>query len=230
LQAESGIVRKTLTEQVYETLKEQILDRDLLPGARLTIDTLTHTLNVSSSPVREALVRLEAERLVVLELYRGYTVAPAPSSDYLHALIDYRILTEGHCAAIGAPRRDPAGLKQMRHALELMSGTSEIGTHYRQYRRFVAADAQFHALIVASAGNPVIVDTYQSLHPILLQSRLYRERGDGRARIAQVSREHATILHAFEAGDGEAAREAIRVHFEGGRRRLMQAAAAPTGT
>ena len=89
-------------------------------------------------------------------------------------------------------------------------------------------DLNLHELIVKSADNQAIVDTYQSIHPILLQSRFYRDRGNGRSRIAEVNKEHAAILRAYQAGDGEAAREAIRVHFEGGRRRIVRAGALPT--
>jgi DNA-binding GntR family transcriptional regulator len=56
--------------------------------ARLNIDSLSRDLAVSSSPIREALVRLEAERLVVSELYSGYAVAPKPSATYFAALTE----------------------------------------------------------------------------------------------------------------------------------------------
>ena len=216
-----AIVRTTLSDQTYEALKERILDQTLEPGARLNIDVLSRELQVSSSPIREALARLEAERLVVSELYSGYSVAPKPSAKYLADLLNYRIMLELHCALIGAPKRDRQILAFMHQAYERMAAVPRIGTRYRQYRRFVQADAWFHQLLVDSAGNEVMSATYELLHALLIQSRLYRTREGGSAAASEVLDEHTVILQAFDAGDGPAACEAVKAHLEGGRRRLI---------
>jgi DNA-binding GntR family transcriptional regulator len=215
------IVRTTLSEQTYEALKERILDQTLEPGARLNIDSLSRELAVSSSPIREALARLEAERLVVSELYAGYAVAPKPSGKYLADLLEYRLVLESHCALIGAPKKDPQILTHMHQAYDRMAAIPRIGTRYREYRRFVQADAWFHQLLVDSAANEVMSTTYESLHAILIQSRLYRNREGGSTPSSEVMEEHTKILAAFDAGDGDAACEAVRIHLEGGRRRLI---------
>jgi DNA-binding GntR family transcriptional regulator len=216
-----AIVRTTLSEQTYEAIKERILDQTLQPGARLNIDSLSRELAVSSSPIREALARLEAERLVVSELYSGYAVAPKPSATYLADLLEYRIVLEAHCALVGAPRKDRHILACMRQAYDRMAAIPRIGTRYREYRRFVQADARFHQLLVDSAGNEVMSTTYESLHPLLVQSRLYLDREGGGTASSEVMDEHAVILAAFDAGDGPAARAAVKAHLEGGRRRLI---------
>lgn len=219
--ASRPIVRRTLADQAYEALKESILDQTREPGSRLNIDSLARELGVSSSPIREALARLEAEKLVVSELFTGFAVTPRPSGAYLADLLDYRIVVECHCARIGAPRRDEAILGAMRQAYERMDAVSLIGTRYREYRRFVQADAAFHQQIVDSAGNQVMSSTYESLHAIIIQSRLYRTRAGGSTPSTEVMQEHAQILAAYETGDGDAAATALRTHLEGGRRRLI---------
>ncbi len=148
--------RSTLAEQTYDALREQIVDQKLLPGTRLNIDALAREMEVSSSPIREALVRLEAERLIVSELYTGYSVAPHPTAQYLSALLDYRILVEGYCADIGARERSPLIIGGLRRELKKMSEAPKIGQHYREFKRFVGADAKFHQILVESAHNPVI--------------------------------------------------------------------------
>jgi DNA-binding GntR family transcriptional regulator len=215
------IVRTTLSEQTYEALKERILDQTLEPGVRLNIDSLSRELAVSSSPIREALARLEAERLVVSEVYSGYAVAPKPSARYLADLLDYRIVLEAHCALVGAPKKDPRVLAHMHQAFDRMAAVPRLGTRYREYRRFVEADASFHQLLVDSAVNEVMSTTYESLHAILIQSRLYRTREGGSTPSSEVMQEHAVILAAFDAGDGPRAEEAVKTHLEGGRRRLI---------
>lgn len=214
-------VRKTLTEQTYEILKEMILDQELVPGSRLVIDALVRRLGVSTSPLREALARLESERLIVSELFNGYKVAPEPSTDYLRDMINFRILIEAHCALVGAPLASPQLIKDMRAAISRMQSIKALGTKYKQYRKFVEADALFHTLIVESADNQVMLDAYKGMHAVLLQARLYVRRSSGRERAIEVSEEHARILAAFEAGDGPGAASALTAHLEGGKRRLL---------
>jgi DNA-binding GntR family transcriptional regulator len=215
--------RNSLSEQTYEALKERILDRRLAPGDWLNIDALTRELGVSSSPVREALVRLEAERLVVLLPYSGYTVAPHPSAEYLHKLYDFRVVIEGYCARVGAARRDPETLKVLAALVQRMGATKRLGARYREYRKLGQADAQFHQAIVDSAGNEVMSELYAAKHSHLLMSRLFRTRADAGSPAAAVMAEHRAVLQAYEAGDGPAAERALVRHLENSRRRLLGA-------
>lgn len=216
-----AIQRTSLSEQTYETLKERILDRKLEPGDRLNIDALTRSLGVSSSPVREALVRLEAERLVVLELYAGYSVAPHPTREYVENLYDFRALVEGHCARIGAARRDEETIALLRSLVRKMAGTKQLGKHYKEYRKLGQADAQFHQAIVDSARNEVLSEVYASKHTHLLMSRAFSSRPDAGSPSAVVLEEHRAVLAAYEAGDGVAAERALLAHLAESRRRLL---------
>lgn len=220
-----SLQRTSLSELTYEALKEQILDQKLAPGARLNIDALTRRLGVSSSPVREALARLEAERLVVLELYAGYSVAPHPTPDYLGKLLEFRIVVEGHCARMGAPRRNLATLRLLADLVKKMALTKRLGTRYKEYRRIGQADAQFHQAIVDSAGNEVMSEVYASKHSHLLMSRLFINRADAGRPSAVVTAEHRAILAAFEAGDGAAAERAVLKHLRASGERLLSARA-----
>ena len=211
--------KQGLSDQVYGTLKQQILDQQIAPGARLNINMQAKTLGVSSTPVREALNRLVAERLVISEHYSGYRVAPPIGVRFVNDLLDYRIVIEGHCALTGAPKATRSTLQAMAAAHRKMANTERIGTRYEEYRQFVAADNAFHELIVDCAGNQVMSEHYRSLNAINLQSRLYLHRSGG-ANSEEVIGEHKRILEAFENKDGVAARDAIVSHLEGGRRRL----------
>lgn len=218
--APKPLQRTTVAEQIYEDIKERIIDQTLAPGARLNIDALARELSVSSTPVREALARLEREQLVVLELYAGYSVSPPPRPDYLEGLLDFRILWEGHCALVGAPLRRPDTVRTMEQCFKKMRATRRLGTRYREYRKFTDEDSSFHQAIIDSAQNPAMTKIYAGLHIILLQSRLYLTRSSTGAPSPAVLAEHERILEAFVAGDGEAARDAVQAHLEGGRARL----------
>jgi len=222
-----ALPRTSLSDLTYETLKERILDQKLAPGERLNIDALTRNLGVSSSPVREALARLEVERLVVLEVYSGYTVAPRPTRDYLEKLYDFRTVVEGYCARVGAARKNPATLALLRGLVKRMGATKRLGARYQEYKKLGQADAQFHQAIVDSAGNEVMSEVYASKHSHLLMARLFRERRDAGSPAGVVMEEHRQVLAAYEAGDGPAAERALCRHLEQSRRRLLQAGAAP---
>jgi DNA-binding GntR family transcriptional regulator len=217
------LVRTTVSEQIYEDIKERIIDRTLPPGARLNIDALARELNVSSTPIREALARLEREQLVSLELYAGYSVAPPQQPEYLEGLLEFRMLWEGNCGLVGAPKKRPETLRGMEQSYKRMRSIKRLGTKYREYRKFTDEDARFHQAIIDSAENVAMSRIYAGLHIILLQSRLYLTRSASGAPSELVLGEHERILEAFAAGDGEAAQAAIVSHLEGGRVRLKRA-------
>lgn len=214
------IDKRGLSDQVYAALKQQILDQQLAPGVRLNIDNQAKALGVSSTPVREALNRLTSERLVVSEHYSGYRVAPPISIDFHANLLDYRMVLEGHCALIGAPKKDKAVIAGLQSTLKKMAKFERIGTHYDEYRQFVNADNAFHEFIVGSSENEVMIEQYHTLNAIYLQSRLYLYRSGG-VRSDEVVSEHQKILDAYIAGDGEAAQKAVHEHLKGGKRRLL---------
>jgi len=213
-----AIGRSGLATQAYEALREQVLDQTIAPGTRINIDQLALELGVSSSPIREALARLLSERWVSFEPYIGYSAAPIPDNVWFHDMVDFRKVLEGDAAASGAPRRDRNILSALERAFEEMSN-SGLGQHYRKYRRFNAADADFHRAIVASAGNTVSTQVYADLQPHVHYARLYLSRGVEEE--AAVAAQHGAILDAFRNGDGVAARQAVVAHLESVRTHLL---------
>jgi len=216
------LTRSTIADQVYIDIKERILDQTLKPSERLTIENLSRSLGVSSSPIREALTRLESEKLVVSEFYTGYSVAPAPDPKYLRDLLDFRIMLEGECAIIGAPKKNQDTLAAMSSAFENMAKTKRLGTRYREYDNFIAEDIKFHQAIVASSENLAMIEIYSKLNAILHQSRLYISRSTDGSPAEEVMLEHHQILAAFVNGDSKAAESAIKLHLNGGKRRLLK--------
>src|SRR5947209_12480806 len=97
-------------EMLYERFKQQIIDRHWLPNQPLNIDRLAREYGVSITPVREALARLSADRLVVAAAHRGYTVAPPPSTARMEELFTVRLLLEPHAARGAATRITPGAL------------------------------------------------------------------------------------------------------------------------
>jgi DNA-binding transcriptional regulator YhcF (GntR family) len=90
------LVKVSLSDQAYDELKRQILDQRLLPGARLNIDALSRECGISTSPLREALVRLSAEGLVVFTTNTGFSVAPVPDATQLQQYMEFRLIVAAH--------------------------------------------------------------------------------------------------------------------------------------
>lgn len=208
----SKVKCEALAGRVYEAIKEAILDLKLAPGTRVNMDQLARELGVSISPIREALIRLTGERLVVFKSYSGYAVTPLPGKQSLLDLVDTRLLMESHAARIGAPRRDPAVLATMHEAMEQISRHC-LSRKYKEYRGLLEWDFRLHAALIASSGNSTLVQIYEDLHPSTQSSRLYIYTQQGIDPAVMVQGHHP-IVRAYEQGDPDAAVEAVRVHMD----------------
>src|ERR1700704_7128467 len=99
---EDGPVRSVLADRVYELIKMKLMDNVVEPGARLSIDALSRDMQVSATPIREALARLESDGLVVKRAHRGYTAAPRLASQDFDELFRMRMLLEPASASWAA--------------------------------------------------------------------------------------------------------------------------------
>ena len=215
--ARQVVRRSALNDQIYDLLKERIIDGELAPDQRLNIDALAGELQVSNIPLREALARLAAEKLVVQQPFKGYTVMPVLTLERMHQLLDTRLLIETHAVRPAAARLDDDALRRL-HDLVVRMETLRVGPSYQEFKSFTVCDHDFHSLIVAGGGNPVLAELYEGLSPHIQLSRLYAVRGG--VDSAEGAREHHTILTSLQARDPDAAEAAVAAHIEGARRRL----------
>lgn len=212
------IERVVLGDQVYEALKERILDQSYAPGEKLNVDGLVRELSVSSTPIREALTRLVAEGLVRAEPFVGFATAPLPEQGYYEDVYGFRGVIEPWAAAEAARRAPSAALiAALREAVGVMMAEAP-SREYRSHRAFTAGDDRFHRLILQAAGNRVAVKSYDSLHFHLHISRLYLNREQD---VSVTHAEHFRIVDALEAGDADAAADAMRAHLRGSYERLI---------
>lgn len=199
--------RVALSDQVEQLLLERILNRVYAPGERLNIDALCREFKLSSSPLREALMRLSAVGLVTAS---PFAVAPVPTRAWFEQLRDYRILTEGWAARQLARKRPADAIEQMTQSLRAME-RGALGQRASDY--FAAnnkADEAFHDALLAASGNEILAQSIRNLHPHLHHARLFSEAPQN---IAPVIEEHRLILGAIVAGDEEAAQAAVEKHL-----------------
>ena len=209
--------RQTLTDSVYEAVTELVMDQHIAAGARVNIDQVARQLNVSPTPVREALARLEMDGLVMKEPLRGYSVTPTLDTKTFNDLYDVRRLLEPFAARRAAERRDGNVLGVLDRELDGMRrlvGTSAgpAGSTYHDYRAFAMQDARFHEAIAGTSGNSLLRDTLRRLRSHLRLYRLYHRYYTIDIGAATVL-EHEGILDAIRARDAIGAEAAMLDHI-----------------
>jgi DNA-binding GntR family transcriptional regulator len=200
-----------LVDTVYDALKERIMDQAVPPGSRLTIELLAADLEVSPTPVREALARLAAERLVTFEPFKGYATMPLLSQRQLADLLHVRRLVEMDAARLAAARAIIADIRAMETELTAMAKLRPT-PRYRQFRTYVQHDERFHKCLVKASGNSFLLDTFEGLHVHAQLARLVHEFGEFDNRENAV--EHQAILDAVRAGDADTAAGTVRAHLD----------------
>lgn len=221
--------RQMLTDGVYEAVKELVMDQRIEPKTRVNIDRLARDLNVSPTPVREALARLESDGLVIKEPLRGYSIAPLLDLEAFEKLYEVRTLLEPHAARRAGQRANARAIRNLQRVIDEMRSTQAAlgdqanGRFYRAYRRLAFQDAEFHELLTTAAGNELLSETLARLRPHLHLYRLYYNTGIGKETIS----EHQAILDAIKARDSERAAEAMVQHIEQSRQRLASGALRP---
>jgi len=207
--------RSTLGDDVYSSLRAAVLEHTLTPGERVNIDALARELEVSPTPVREALARLESEGLVRKRPLAGYTVSPLLTLAEFHDMFDMRLLLESAAARWAAERATDA----QRDELVVEAAKTVPGDDHHWHAAFTALDARLHDLVAQAAANPLLRDGIVRLHAHLHLHRRYFPY----SQTAVTTDEHQRLAVAIRAGDGDAAEAAMRDHLTQARERHLAA-------
>ncbi|XVU21688.1 GntR family transcriptional regulator [Actinoplanes sp. CA-054009] len=208
--------RSTLGDDVYDTLRSAVLEHVMKPGDRVNIDALARDLEVSPTPVREALARLESEGLVRKRPLAGYTVSPLLTRAEFNDMFDMRLLLECAAARWAASRATP----EQRSALVVEAArTIEGGDDRTWHAAFTALDAHLHDLVAEASGSPLLRESINRLHAHLHLHRRYFPY----AQTAVTNDEHQQIAAAIERSDPDAAENAMRIHLARARERHLVA-------
>lgn len=196
----------SLADQVFEKLENDIIHGVYARGELLTELELVKQLGVSRTPIREALRRLEQERLID-ETGKGSLVLGITNDDLLD-IMNIREKIEGLAAYYACINMTPEGLKELEHIIDLQDFYfSKWDTdHLRQ------ADDMFHDAICELSKRMVIRDTLVPLHR---KTRRYRKTAmEDKNRALHSLQEHHAILQAMQEGDPEKVKFAMDCHIE----------------
>jgi DNA-binding GntR family transcriptional regulator len=201
--------RITLTDDVYASVQGLIMDHEVAPGERINIDALARRLDVSPTPVREALARLEADGLVRKRPLAGYTASALLTRDQFDELVEMRLILETAAVRrLAARPLDPDEVAVLRVEADLPDRPPG-GEGFAAIAAFTAQDARFHHGLAARSGNAMLHDAVVRLRAHLHLFRLNFPA----AHYGVSAREHHRIVDALAAGDPDASAAAMRAHI-----------------
>lgn len=186
---------KTMADRVFEQLEEDIVLGKYLPGDGMKEMDLVKELNVSRTPVREALHRLEQEHLVKMTEH-GMTVRGVLKDD-LKDIMLIRSRVEGVAARFAALSGDKEGLARLK---EIVDG-QELAVKTGDSDGLKLCDDAFHRQICAMSGHPLLADTLIPLHRKIARYR--RSSVASAERAGAAAAEHRAIYEAVARGDAE---------------------------
>ena len=204
--AEHAKPNANLAQAIYERIKSDIFEFRLAPGARFSENAIAQRMGVSRTPVREALYRLAQEELLEVHAKSGWSVG-ALDFDRFDRLYDVRLILE--LAALrklceGVPSDDLSNLKR--------EWLVSVRARLSDGKAVAALDEQFHATLVAAAGNPELTRIYAD---IAQRIRIVRRLDFTQAeRIDRTYEEHAEILRAVLTRKTQQASMLLKAHIE----------------
>jgi len=210
--ATGGVSRQVLADHVYDALLSALMDGRLEAGTPVSIDGMARELDVSPTPVREALARLEATGMVRRTALRGYRVAPLFTPEELADLMDARLVIEAANAFMACSRAGDGLVRELAQAIEDLKSAPR-GPAFSEFRAYWEADERFHRLVAQHADNQFLLSAYNALGGQVQRFRFFGGLGVTDADFAIA--EHTEILKAIEAGDAGLARDMMIAHIQG---------------
>jgi DNA-binding GntR family transcriptional regulator len=201
-----SIPRASLHEQAATRLRQMLVEGAIAPGAKLNERELSELLQVSRTPLREAIKMLASEGLVELLPHRG-AIAVALDEQAVRDTFEVMAGLEALSGELAARRITDEELAEIR------------ATHYEMLAAYTRRDlsayyrlnAQIHRAINAAAKNPVLSATYERINA-RLQALRFRSNQDG-AKWKNAMREHEQMMEALAARDAAGMRKVLATHL-----------------
>jgi DNA-binding GntR family transcriptional regulator len=201
-----------LRDNVYESLRSDILTCRLAPGDDMREQELAERYAVSRQPVREALLRLEREHLVTVQPREGYRVNPISLSD-ARDILQFRLVLEPACVAEAIESASDTVLKAL-DEFRLFSGDHEA---------FIAYNRAFHTALAHASGNRRMAASLCDLigqADRLVRVSLANVKDHDPARLVA---EHVALIEAMQRRDGRTASRIIKAHVAETAKRVLPA-------
>lgn len=206
----------TVNQRVYERLRDHILLGGIALGERLDERALAERMNVSRTPIRDAIGKLVKEGLVEHRAYQGNFVRTFTVAE-VNDLYELRSELEAMSARLAAERRTDDELRQLEELVTSGASAQRAG----DLSAFADADNAFHHLIARMARNTALVTALGQLDQQIQLARGLANRDPD--TVDRTTPERRRIAAAVGAGDGRAAAEEMRRHVDGVHRSVLRA-------
>ncbi len=211
--------RLNIRDDVYVLLRSGILNHNYPPGRRLDLEYLSNQLQVSRTPVKEALHRLESEGLVQILPRRG-TFVTALDPVTISESYDVRIALEQFVAGAAAQNATPADVQALRDIQRQMQHELAAPDFSVAVERYIRLDQDFHTLIVGLGKNARLLEVYRTIGGPLQLARILN-KFDAGDYLAYTEPEHSAIISAVASRDSKALKRALTQHVEFAKGRVM---------
>jgi DNA-binding GntR family transcriptional regulator len=208
-------VRVMLGDEVYAVLQQAIMDGTIPPDERLNAGELARRFDVSPTPVREALAKLESDGLVEKHPLKGYRTTDLLDRQALLDLFELRLLLEPGSAAQAAVRHTAVDDDALDREIKL--ARSAVGRP-DAYTVLSQHDVRMHDAVFRAARNETVRLAFARTHCHLHTFRLAYTG----SYVSDTVDEHAAVADAITAGDAVAAEVGMRRHIERSRERLLR--------
>jgi DNA-binding GntR family transcriptional regulator len=158
---------RSLSDIATDSIRDAIIRGDFKMGQAVTEAALSLSLNISKTPVREALSKLESERLVVSEKNKGYRIFSLTKQEYIE-LSELRFALESQALRYGYERDRNGMIEKLEVILKEMEGYLTVSDR----ERYQSLDSDFHHVFFTSCGNEAITNAYSNHQSVIMATRL----------------------------------------------------------
>ena len=196
--------RPNLSEIAYEEIKEMILSGELPQGERIVLERMSERLNLSITPIREALNKLAQDDLILVTPRSSYEVISLDTED-INDILDLREMLETFALRTAGDNLTNFPVDSFRELLHKINSSGS-------YKKFVEADIKFHETIVATSKNDRLGRLYSYIRNPERLLMIPSAKIEG--RIETAIKEHLAILDAIEKKDLDLAVKHLSFHIQ----------------
>jgi DNA-binding GntR family transcriptional regulator len=204
-----------LKDWAYASIKKAVLNGEIPPGQQLHVEELAERMNISRTPIRDALIMLEHEGLINVTSRVGFFVKGITRQE-LEELFELRMLTEGYAAEKSAFYLTEDDLSQ----LDSLHQNAVAAFEKDDLMLFNQFETDLHDFLIKHSRNQRLLKMIEGLKDLTHRERLYAL--SSRDNVRESIQEHKKLLEALHHRDGELAGRCMRAHLENVKNRLLR--------
>ena len=211
--------KTSFSTDAYESIKHLIVESKILPGEVITEQALAAQLEIGRTPIREALMRLEQEGLIITENRRKRVYAL--NVEEVNQIYELKICIESYMCALAAERATAAELKAIDRIMRQMEQhATTISREEKWFQKWMELDTQLHESIYLAANNPKSIEIIRGLNIKIHRFKLGLLTLKGRIEISVA--EHRHFVDAILRRDSKAAEASMREHLQNVHQELVK--------